>query len=86
MSNNGFGHFERQFRPRRSNQGGIVLAALVVLFGVVCLNGWLLMLAVGVASSHGVVGGTLPFWDSVFLAFLLTTIFTTSANTKVSKS
>ena len=81
-----FNHFERQFRPRRTNNAGVVIVALAVLFGVVCLNGWLLMLAVGVASSHSVVGGTLPFWDSVFCAFLLTALFTTSANTKVGKS
>ena len=37
------------FRPQRSNTAGIGIIALAIAFGVVCLNGWLLMLAVGVA-------------------------------------
>lgn len=82
------GQFSTPLRPKRTvtatGLGGVIgLAA--ILFGVACLNGWLLMVAVGIAASHQVVGGTLPFWDSVALAFLLTTVFATSANTKVGR-
>lgn len=88
-ANDPFRQWESSFHtPRRrytTAAPGIILAALVVVFGLACLNGWLLMLAVGIASSHSVVGGTLPFWDSVVLAFLVTVLFATSANMRAGK-
>lgn len=68
----------RGLRPRRQNTAGVLLAALVLFVGAACLYGWIFMLAIGILSSHSVVGGTLPFWDAVLAGGLFSFLASSS--------
>lgn len=52
-----------------------VSSFIVVAAAVCAVNGWLLMLAVGILAGSNVVNGTLNFWDSVLVWLLLASVF-----------
>lgn len=65
--------------------GALIILTILVGILSILLDGYLLMIAVGVLFENKIIPATLGYWSSVFVSLLLTTVLRKRNNTNPNK-